>query len=40
MNKIDLKNGTSIEIFEDKIVLKGKTIRLETGEGEEETRAR
>lgn len=37
MNKIDLKNGTSIEIFEDKIVLKGETIRFETGEGEEET---
>ena len=37
MNKIDLKNGTSIEIFEDKIVLRGETIRFETGEGEEET---
>ncbi|MGB4824386.1 MAG: hypothetical protein WBP82_05685 [Leuconostoc mesenteroides] len=37
MNKIDLKNGTSIEIFEDKILLRGETIRFETGEGEEET---
>jgi len=37
MNKIELKNGTGIEIFEDKIVLRGETIRFETGEGEEET---
>ena len=37
MNKIELKNGTGIEIFEDKMVLRGETIRFETGEGEQET---